>query len=338
MQHSFTVEQVTNMSDVLINNSITVQQTRLEKAFELRKLSDVKYEGVKPLAKPSLNSRGVYGGNLCGQALLVAMETCEAGFTPHSLHSYFIKAGDDTMPCQFEVEKLNDGKNFANRLIRVSQKGQMKYIVMISLTKKNSRANTAKEYAKDPKKQSPFEFQAPVASNFYKYKHEDLPVTYNDHTKTLQHKIPPDFVDHKLNPDESKKSAAERDLSFWLRIDDASKDPKYKYAGFGIVSDSLYLTSLSRILHLPILGDGIGSSGGKGDHFFSVSLDHSIYFHDDSFDPSKWVFFNFSTPRFSNNRVLLQGGYYDENGKLFASIVQEGLVFFHSGSEHKAKL
>lgn len=324
------------MSGLQLNQS--TKQSRLEKAFQIRKLSDLKYEGINPLTKPSLNSRGVYGGNLCGQALIVAIDTCPEGFTPHSLHSYFIKAGEDSMPCQYDVEKLSDGKNFANRLVRVSQKGQMKYIIMVSLTKKNSRSKAAEEYAEDPKKQSPFEYQAPVSSSFYRYKHEDLPVTMVDHTNTLQHKIPPNFVDHTMDPHEARKSPAERDLSFWIRVDDTSKDPRYKYGGFGIMSDSLYLTSLSRVLHLPISGNGIGTSGGKGDHFFSVSLDHTIYFHDDSFDPTKWVFFNFTAPRFSNNRVLLQGGYYDENGKLFATIVQEGLVFFHSGSEHKAKL
>lgn len=324
------------MSEVQISS---IKQSRLEKALAVRKVSDLKYEGLHPLTKPEPTSRGVYGGNLCGQALLVAMETCQARFTPHSLHSYFIKASVDNLPCQFEVEKLSDGNNFANRMVRVSQKGELKYMVMVSLTKRNSQANAARDHQEDSKKPLPFEYQAPVVPNFYKYKHEDLPLKQHDYTHTLQHKLPPDFADPKLNQDELKKSAAERDISYWLKIDDASKDPKYRYAGLGIISDSLYLTSLSRVLHLPISSkDGIGYIGGKGDHFFAVSLDHSIYFHDDSFDTSKWVFFNFKAPRFCNNRVLFQGGYYDENGRLFASVVQEGLVFFHSEAELRAKL
>ncbi|CAK7894153.1 hypothetical protein CAAN1_09S03752 [[Candida] anglica] len=319
----------------------TLSQSKLEKAFGVRKIGELKYEGLIPLTKPSVGSRGVFGGNLCGQSLLVAMESVEEGFTPHSLHSYFVKAGDDTFPCQYEVEKVSDGKNFANRLIRVVQKGETKYLVMISLTRRNSFSDAAKQFQAGKSKGFPLDFQIPPPKQFARHHHSELETRLDhDHTMTLQHKFGPEFYQpHLSEREELAKSAAERDLSFWLRVDDsgvASKEKKFKYAGFGAASDSLFLTSLSRILHLPIAKEL--TSGGKGEHFFSVSLDHSVYFHDDEFDPSQWFFFNFRAPRFANNRVLLQGSYYNEEGKLFASIVQEGLVFFHSGSELKAKL
>lgn len=328
---------------------LTVNQSKLEQAFGIKKLAENLYEGLVPLNKPSLNSRGVYGGNLCGQALLVAMETVPEGFSPHSLHSYFVKAGDDTIPCQFNVEQVLNGKNFANRLIKVTQRGDTKYIVMISLTAKNSLKEANKKYLSnqmggDGTASLPMDFQVPPPAPFTRHLHSELETrTDFDHTSTLQHKFPPNFHNPALTQrEEVKKAAAERDLSFWIRVDDKllhlsnNTNNKMKFAGFGVVSDSLYLTSLSRILHLP-LKEKL-TSGGKGEHFFSISLDHSIYFHDTEFDPTKWMYFNFRAPRFANNRVLLQGSYYNEDGKLFASIVQEGLVFFHSGSELKAKL
>jgi acyl-CoA thioesterase II len=322
-----------------------VSQSRLEQAFEVRQIGELRYEGVKPLNKPSLTSRGVYGGNLCGQSLLVAMETVPEGFTPHSLHSYFVKAGDDSMPCQYEVEQVSTSKNFANRLIRVVQKGGTKYLVMISLTRKNSLKQataTFQQEAAKGKGSVPLDFQKPPPRQFSRYQHDELETRHDhDHTRALQHKFAPDFYNSKLaEREELQKSAAERELFFWIRIDDQLRNnsvlQKLKYAGFGVVLDSLYLTSLLRILHLPI-SRGL-TSGGKGEHFFLVLLDHSIYFHDDDFDPTKWCFFNFSAPRFSNNRVLLQGNYYSEDGKLFATIAQEALVYFHSGSDLKAKL
>lgn len=329
-------------------SDVHIPSSKLEQSFAVKKIDDSKFAGIKPLAKPSLNSRGIYGGNLCGQSIIAALETVPQGFTPHSLHSYFVKAGDDSKVCDYAVEKISDGKNFANRQVRVIQDSQIKYIVMISFTLKNSIEKSHKNYerAQDKSKiNAPIEFQKTIPKDFYKFKLDELPVNVNDHTKTLHHKLPPSFTDHKLNSDEANKSAGDRDLSFWVKVDDnklkanSEKFNKFKYAGFGVISDSLYLTSLSRILHLPIKNEsGVGSSGGKGEHFFSVSLDHSIYFHDDNFDPTNWIFFNFKAPRFSNNRVLLQGDYYDQSGKLFASIVQEGLVFFHSGNELKAKL
>ncbi|KAK6457979.1 thioesterase-like superfamily-domain-containing protein [Scheffersomyces xylosifermentans] len=322
---------------------------RLEKNFAVRQISPpgsnvLEYQGLQTLAKPTKMSRGVYGGNLCAQTLVVAMESVPAneGFVPHSLHSYFVKAGDDTIPCNYQVEKLNDGKNFANRLIRVVQNGELKYIVMVSLTKKNSLEKAKKEYNNNEKNPYPFEFQSAVPSTFYKYPQKDLELNTNfDHSGMLQHKFPPNFVDHELENDEHLKAAGDRELSFYIRLKEEEQlQSKYRYAGFAMVSDSIYLSSLSRILHLPKLSSGLPISvfGEKAPYFFSVSLDHSIYFHDDDFDPKEWAFVNFKAPRFSNNRVLLQAGYYDKNGKLFATIVQEGLVFFKNGTEHKAKL
>ncbi|CAN3355422.1 hypothetical protein DICA3_F26940 [Diutina catenulata] len=322
--------------------------SRLHQYFGVRATSASasvqEFQGLSPLYKPSHNSRGVFGGNLCAQSLVAAMETAPQGFVPHSLHSYFVSAGCDKTTCAYEVERLSDGKVFCNRLVRVSQHGVLKYVVMVSLTNKNSTKEARARFEASGRGQSGFEFQAPVNSTFYDYPLEDLPtVTDYDYGKLLHHKFPPNFCDENVAGNEHAKPAAERDLSFWARVnDDCPDDAKFRYAGFGSMSDSIYLTSLSRILHMPAHKDDprmpIGPTGGKNDHFFAVSLDHAIYFHDDDFNPTDWVFVNFKTPRFSNNRVYVQAGYYNREGKLFASIVQEGLVLFHGGSEFKAKL
>ncbi|ODV65072.1 hypothetical protein HYPBUDRAFT_243866 [Hyphopichia burtonii NRRL Y-1933] len=303
-------------------------RSAVETRFGVSKIEELRYRGNQPLEKPAKTSRGVYGGNLCAQAILVSLETVPAGFTPHSLHSYFVKAGDDATSCEYDVEKLSDGRNFASRLIKVSQGGELKYIIMISLTKRNSS------------NEKTFEFQKKVPKTFYQYNLKDLYENTNDSNNRIHHKLPPNYLDPKIDQENLSKSAGDRDCSYWIRFDDEhmNKESNLKYSGFGVISDSLFLTSLSRILNLPSNIAKIGKSGGKGEHFFSVSLDHSIYFHDDSFDPTKWCFFNYKAPRLNNNRVLIQGDFYDEQGKLFASIVQEGLIFFHGGSELKAKL
>lgn len=323
--------------------------SKLEDKFGIVKIGDHKYEGIKPLTKPLIDSRGVYGGNLCAQAILSALETVPASFSPHSLHSYFVKAGDDSIVCQYDVEEVSLGKTFANRIVRVLQRGDLKYMVMISLTKKNSVAKLRKLYHQqqtNSKSSYPIEFQKQVPKTFYQYKLHDLPTNINDYTETVHHKFPPNYFDPQIDQDHINKSAGDRDCSFWLRINDEklsqcnkSIRDRYKYAGFGILSDSLFLTSILRLLYLPSTNKHqISTSGGKGEHYFSVSLDHSIFFHDEDFDPTKWSFFNFRAPRLANDRVLLQGDYYDELGKMYASIVQEGLLFFHGGHELKAKL
>ncbi|CUM67061.1 uncharacterized protein PRCAT00004750001 [Priceomyces carsonii] len=310
--------------------TVSVDLSWLKDALEIKKIGDLRYEGLVPLQKPKASARGVYGGFLCAQALLVAMETVPEGFTPHSMHSYFVKAGDDTLVCQYEVERINDGKNFANRLVRVSQKGTLKYMVMISLTRKNSRDAAAKEHEAGNGAPYPLDFQGPPSKDFHEHKPENLVVSPHLNG-ALQHFIPPSF--HNPDPNELSKSPAERDLSFWIRLNDLPQNTKLKYAGFGVISDSFFLNTLGRILHFPNPAEGLTSV-----QYFSVSLDHSIYFHDDSFDPTKWMFCRYNSPRFSNNRVLMQGSYYTEEGKLVASMVQEGLVFFRDNIHLKAKL
>ena len=105
-----------------------------------------KYKGNKPLVKPHADSRGVFGGNLAGQALLVAMKSCDAEFSPHSLHSYFVRAADPETPVEWEVDIISNGNNFANRTIRGVQRGKIVYIANVSLTKKNSYEKSMKKY------------------------------------------------------------------------------------------------------------------------------------------------------------------------------------------------
>lgn len=317
-----------------------VQTSGILQALGVRKTGDLEFEGLVPLGKPSKNSRGVYGGNLCGQAIMVAMETVDKDFTPHSLHSYFIAAGSDEKVCQYKVETLSTGKNFANRLVRLSQDGQLKYIVIVSLTKRNSIDKTKKTFADTGKGPRPFEFQKPPNKLFGKYNIDEL-TPYSSHGNTIfEQRLVPEFINYEQ--DELSKTAGERELAFYIRLRDpntTAQTKNLKYASMGLITDSLYLTSISRILHLPREKNQIlGSSGGANNNFFSVSLDHSIYFHDDDFDPNQWFFFDYKAPRFSNNRVMFTGSYYNEKGKLIASIMQEGLVFFKNDSELKAKL
>ncbi|KAK6204815.1 thioesterase-like superfamily-domain-containing protein [Scheffersomyces amazonensis] len=342
------------MSAALSTNNI--KRGRMDFAFEVKTIINPEtkeveyYEGIKPLNKPTPTARGVYGGNLCGQALIVALESVPAnsGLVPHSLHSYFVKAGDDKIPCQYKVEKLSDGRNFANRLIRVFQNDELKYIIMVSLTKKNSMDKARKDYHQNndtvKKPPLPIEFQKEVDSTFYKYSLNDLPTQFSyDTSGVLEYKFPPNYIDPKFNENEHLLQPGDRSLSFWIRVNDntpGKSSTAAKFAGFGVLSDSVYLSSLGRILHLPNYNNGLplGALGTEEVHFFSLSLDHSIYFHDEYFEPKDWIYVTFSAPKLSNNRALLTAHYYDQTGRLFATIVQEGLVFFRNGSEYKAKL
>ncbi|KAG7665872.1 TES1, partial [[Candida] subhashii] len=114
--------------------------------FGVDQISQHNYRGRKPLIRPRPDARGVFGGNLAGQALLVAIRSSPPEFKPHSLHSFFVRAANDKTPIAWEVSEVSNGKTFVNRSIKGIQDGQIVYIANISLTKRNSHKEAVRKY------------------------------------------------------------------------------------------------------------------------------------------------------------------------------------------------
>ncbi|KAK6204819.1 thioesterase-like superfamily-domain-containing protein [Scheffersomyces amazonensis] len=327
----------------------------IDEEFGVIQVNESKYIGKKPLTKVAPAVRGAYGGNIAGQAILVAIKSSPPGFKPHCLHSYFVKPVNSEEPVEWDVEIISKGKNFCNRSVKGSQGGEIKYFANISLTRKNSNKEAQQKYDEYVKKQEegqdddedeevvqkPFGFQTPYHPWFSKYKPEDIEVDPRGVNILVYHKIIPALVDLKLSPEEEKIPVAERRLAYYVKWGIENEqgfnqplknvDDTYKYVGLGVISDSLFLTRLARALRLRDVNLNDMA------HYFSVSLDHIIYFHDDDFDVTKWMGFAFKAVRFVNKRVVLEAEMYNDKGVHVATLVQEGLVHLN-GIEASAKL
>ncbi|MFT6519935.1 MAG: acyl-CoA thioesterase-2, partial [Candidatus Azotimanducaceae bacterium] len=67
----------------------------------------------------------VYGGQVLGQALVAASRTVEdVTRNAHSLHGYFLRPGDTTIPIIYRVDRIRDGKSFTTRRVVALQKGR----------------------------------------------------------------------------------------------------------------------------------------------------------------------------------------------------------------------
>ena len=73
---------------------------------------------------PDENRQRVFGGQVAGQALVAATRTVEAGRFVHSLHAYFLRPGDPTVPILYEVDRIRDGKSFTTRRVVAIQHGK----------------------------------------------------------------------------------------------------------------------------------------------------------------------------------------------------------------------
>src|SRR5262245_43091452 len=80
---------------------------------------------------PQSGWQRVFGGQVIGQALVAATRTVE-GRAPHSLHAYFLLAGDPKVPIIYDVDRIRDGKSFATRRVVAIQHGQAIFSMSVS--------------------------------------------------------------------------------------------------------------------------------------------------------------------------------------------------------------
>ncbi|KAI5960510.1 hypothetical protein KGF57_001906 [Candida theae] len=328
---------------------------------------DGKYVGKKPLIKPIHYAPGAFGGNLAGQAMLVAMKSTPPEFKPHSLHSYFVRAATSDLPVEWEVDNISSGKTFCNRAVKGLQNGQIVYFANVSLTRKNSYNDSLAKWESDMAKfeqrgkdegdsdeeneddddaekapSKPFRFQTPLHEWVKKYGEESLVVSPCESNMLSYFKFCPEFIDLDKSSYEEKIPVAERRFAFLVRwgIDNEqgynqplkNVDEQFQFVGLANLSDALILNVLERVLRL----NGVSIKDNMK-HFFGVSLDHVLYIHDNDFDVTKWMTYSFKTIRFSHDRVLFEGELYNHKGVHVASVVQEGLARL-AGAERDAKL
>src|SRR5216684_4370661 len=65
----------------------------------------------------------VFGGQVAAQSVVAASRTVDLGRI-HSLHSYFLRLGDPTIPILYTVDRIRDGRTFATRRVVATQHGQ----------------------------------------------------------------------------------------------------------------------------------------------------------------------------------------------------------------------
>lgn len=309
-----------------------------EEAMAVQKINENTWIGRRPLGLPLPGARGVYGGHLVAQGLLVAMELAP-GHIPHSFHIHFIKAGLAQTPITYTVTRLREG-SFAQRQIVALQKGKTVFSAMCSLFQKGQRANSL-QLSPQP---------SPLAQ-----KYPDPDALRNVvHTDFVHNAYLDEFVDPSLCPEEDKMAPSERQITLWCKLHHSGplKDPRFNFVGLGDLSDAAVLTTLARALHLdwnPTLDNPYEAYDDLKDarrlmevslniihihHYMAMSLDHTLYFHVDDFDDFKvmdWLTMSYQFGISKNHRTLVRGHFFDPKGNCVATFVQEGLTYMRPG-------
>lgn len=255
----------------------------------------------------TVGSPRVFGGQVMAQALSAAMKTVPDDRFVHSFHGYFVLPGDLETPIIFEVDRIRDGGSFTTRAVKAIQKGQAIFHLTAS-------------FQLD---QPGFDHQIQMPEVL---SHTEL-VSYDGMAKQFGDKLPKNIqrilsiqrpIEFKpvefLNPFGNEKYEPIRNV--WLRAKgEMPADRRQNDLVLAYGSDYNLLTT------------ALFPHGKAIDHrnLQIASLDHAMWFHR-PFRADEWLLYSIDSPSASGARGFTRGSIFSEDGKLVASVVQEGLM------------
>ncbi|MGH9086146.1 MAG: acyl-CoA thioesterase II [Acidimicrobiales bacterium] len=252
---------------------------------------------------PDEERQRVFGGQVAGQALVAAARTVEPGRSVHSLHAYFLRPGDPTVPILYEVDRIRDGRSFTTRRVVAIQHGRAIFNVQASfqVPEDGLEHQEAMPDAPDPLELPTLrERMAPYAERFGDWYLRPRPIDIRHVDWT-----PPDRSD-ALPPHQR----------VWLRADGRLPDDPVLHACVLTYASDMTLLDTTLLPH--------GGSWHAPD-LFMASLDHAMWFHR-PFRADEWVLYSQDTPSASAGRGLGRGHLFTTDGRLAVSVVQEGLI------------
>lgn len=270
--------------------------------LDLERIEENIFRGVSP----QVGWQRVFGGLVIAQALVASARTVE-GRAPHSVHAYFLLPGDPAVPIVYEVDRLRDGKSFATRRCNAIQHGR----AIFSLSASFQIAEQGLDHAigmpdVPPPEALPSEaemlarFGAAMPEPVRRWFSRDRPI-----------ELRPVDLSRYVN-----RGAGPPQQNVWLKAVGAlPDDPAIHRAVLAYLSD-MTLLDTALIAHGHTLFDP---------EFQAASLDHALWFHR-PFRADEWLLFVQDSPSSSGARGLSRGLLFSHDGRLIASVAQEGLI------------
>jgi acyl-CoA thioesterase-2 len=248
----------------------------------------------------------IFGGLVIGQALLAAYGTVEASIC-HSLHCYFLRPGDPSIPILYEVDRARDGRTFTARRVTAIQHGEQ----IFNLAGSFQHPEEGLEH-QDPMPDVP----GP----------EDLQEE-GELRRTLMAKLPPLMrrMAERPRPIEIRPidpmgfieaGPLPPEQNIWMKASTPiGDDVAFNQAVLAYASDMSFLSTSMRP-H----GMGWQTPGLQ-----TASIDHAIWFHRPS-NFNEWHLYAQKSPSAYGSRGFNLGEIYSRDGRLVASTAQEGLM------------
>jgi acyl-CoA thioesterase-2 len=293
------------MSDAAPRPKLTPDElvARLKALLELEEIDTDLYRGPR---LPEGRGR-VFGGQVIAQALRAAMHSIGEGRVCHSLHAYFLRAGDDALPIIYRVERDFEGKSFANRRVIATQRGQAILNMAASFQVPEEGLSHQVEMP-DVAPPEALVSEAELLRQEREEKGGPEPIWFS---RPQPIEIRPVQARPMFSPEKR-----EPHFACWFRVvADAGDDPDVHRAILAYASDM-------RLLATSMLPHGVSwATPGMQ----TASLDHALWMHQDA-RTDDWLLFTTDSPWSGHARGFNRGQIFDRAGRLVASVTQEGLI------------
>lgn len=249
----------------------------------------------------------VFGGQVIAQALQAAQRSVEDGKVAHSLHAYFMRPGDENYPILYRVVRDFEGRSFANRRVIAMQKG--KPILNMAAS-----------------------FQLPAEGLHHQDAMPEVPPPEDlrseaELREAIRDQIPEKFKRFFLRarPIEIRPVNPRN----WFQPE--PREPR-QYSWFRVVAPlpdepALHRAMLAYASDMTLLGTcmlphGVSWMSGEVQ---TASLDHALWLHE-PFRFDEWLLYAADSPWAGHGRGFNRGRIYTRDGRLVASVTQEGLI------------
>ncbi len=276
--------------------------------LDLEPLGNGSFQGHQPVTA----LQRVFGGQVAGQALVAAARTTDGDRLVHSLHAYFLRAGDTRVPIVYDVERTRDGRAFSTRRVVARQHGPDGPPIFYMSASFQTPEQGLDHQDPMPVVAAPEECPelGAVLADLTRRPREEwdrewaaLDVRYAGDSRSS------DAMDAGVHPAQSR---------VWLRAAGPLGDDPAVHAAVLAYASDLTLLSASVLPHGTWIGDP---------RLQPASLDHAMWFHR-PLRADEWLLYDQVSPSASGGRGFATGHLFARDGRLVATAVQEGLVRF----------
>jgi acyl-CoA thioesterase-2 len=267
--------------------------------LDLEQLDLNLFRGFSP---ETTSSTRVFGGQVAGQALVAAGRTVPDDRDVHSLHAYFIRPGDPSIPIIYDTERVRDGRSFTTRRVLAVQRGE----AIFSLSASFQKHQHGLEHSEPAPKGVPDPDDLPTMVELAEQGKISAWMVAEPRPIDMRFVTTPSWALTRTGP-------SDEPVRVWMRADGTLPDDPL-----------LHVCMLTYASDLTLLGS-VFSRHPPTDGMQSASLDHAVWFHR-PFRADEWLLYTCYSPTASGSRGLATGRFTTRDGRMVATAVQEGLV------------